>query len=259
MILVFISARKIADFGLKNKSLTKDVVLVYIIFMKKILFYFVLFLSVLPLNAISLGDSLVFNVKYTFFRGKTRCRVDSVSEVNGNPVYCINYSTKISSKISIKALLFLDTTDLVPVKILTWNNTFGKKSNGKALFYQKEKLAKFYQWKGESLDSNIFRRKEKVQDVLTLPFFLMSIPFDSLDGKEFGLLQGEFKLKVVGSDTLKVNINGKKHKLPVIHVKSIPDILDAYISNDSLHLPVIVNAKQSFGSMKLSLSNFKLN
>lgn len=169
MILVFISARKIADFGLKNKSLTKDVVLVYIIFMKKILFYFVLFLSVLPLNAISLGDSLVFNVKYTFFRGKTRCRVDSVSEVNGNPVYCINYSTKISSKISIKALLFLDTTDLVPVKILTWNNTFGKNPMVKRSL-SKRKLAKFYQWKGESLDSNIFRRKEKVQDVLTLPF-----------------------------------------------------------------------------------------
>ena len=227
--------------------------------MKKLLFYFILLFSVFPLNALSIGDSLVFNVKYTFFSGKTICRVDSISEVNGKTVYCINYDTKISSKIKIKALLFLDTTDLVPVKILTQNNTFGKKSHGKAFFYQDGNLAKFYQWKGESLDSNIFRRKEKVQDVLTLPFFLMSVPFDSLEGKEFGLLQGEFKLKVLGADTLKVKINGKKKNLPVIHVKSVPDILDAYISNDSLHLPVIVNAKQSFGRMKLSLSKFKLN
>jgi len=227
--------------------------------MKKIAFFIIMFIYAIQINALKIGDNLSFSVKYTFLGGHTTCSVDSISIIDSTKVYCINYHTKVSSVIDVKALLYLDKNNLIPVKILTENKVFNKKSHGKALFYRKEKLARFYEWKNGNVDSIEFTRKEEIQDILTLPFFLMTIAKDSINNKRLGLLQGEFTLHIVGYDTLKMKINEKTQFIPAIHLKSDPPIMDAYISNDSFQLPLIVNTKQKIGRMQLKLKSHNLN
>jgi len=148
-------------------------------------------------------------------------------------VYYITYETHFVGNIyNVNADIYA-TDNFLPLLIETKINRTGKTSRGKELFFPDRRMAIFSQSIENKQEADTIFRKHPLQDITTLPFYLMNVDFGEIDTVQISLAQGEIKLYKVGkqeviigednyntdlieseSKELKVWLN-RKDKLPI--------------------------------------------
>jgi len=156
-------------------------------------------------------------------------------------IYFITYNTHFIGNIyNLNASIYA-TDNFLPLLIETKIDRTGKTSYGRELFFPDRKMAIFSQNVENKQEIDTIFRKYPLQDITTLPFYLMNIDFDGVDTIEVSLAQGELKLHKVGKREVIIGEENFNTEL----VKSRPEELKVWLNRkDRLPIKVEINKQK---------------
>jgi|GEM_PF-3903966 len=156
-------------------------------------------------------------------------------------VYYITYETHFVGNIySVNADIYA-TDNFLPLLIETKINRTGKTSHGKELFFPDRRMAIFSQSIDNKQEVDTIFREHPLQDITTLPFYLMNVDFDKMDTMKISLAQGEIKLYKVGKEEVIIGEDNYSTDL----IESVDKELKVWLNRkDKLPIKVVIEEQK---------------
>lgn len=206
---------------------------------------------------LKVGEMLHYDVTYgTFLKGKTVIRFYGKTIYDSTELFHITYDTKFFANIFNSHINIYATEDLFPVRIETEIKRTGKLSKGLELFYRNKNMAIFSQVIEGKEEVDTILREHPIQDITTLPFYLMGINFDLEDTLKVSLPQGELKLTCAKIEEIMID-EDLLNTYSTYLIKSEPKGIKIWLNRGKNKLPIKIHIEQS--KIKMLLKKIEID
>jgi hypothetical protein len=171
-------------------------------------------------------------------------------------IYYITYDTEFIGNIyDLHAEIYM-REDFYPILIETKIIRTGKTSYGKELFFPNKKKAIFMQTIGGVTESDTLIRNNPLQDITTIPFYLMRKKFSLGTTYNVSLPQGEFEINYSEGNRLEVGEGAEYRSYETYKVESNPEGFTVWLDRKT-KVPVKVNMEKQ--KIKMILTKRLIN
>jgi len=205
-----------------------------------------------PASAFRAGEVLDYEVRYLrFMRGTARLVVVEQTTYQGNKAFRLTQDVNVGSLFSNHVESYCRQSDLFPLLITTRMKRKGKEAFGRQVYIPDQHTATFSLTEGGRTKSSRFQRKNPVQDVVTIMYYLRVQTLEQGASFPVSLKEGEYTLMIVGKEN-PGKVPWSAHPGDCWVLKSVPPKIKAWLTTDERHLPVKVEVEGA-GGMKLLL------
>ena len=198
------------------------------------------------------GEVLDYDVFYLrFLRGTARLAVVELTSYQGTKAYRMTQDMEVGAFFSNHVEIYSRQSDLFPLLITTRMKRKGKDAFGKQVYSPDKRTATFSLTEGGKTKSSRFRRKNPVQDVVMIMYYLRAQSLEPSASLPVSLKEGEYTLKITGKEN-PGKVPWSAHPGDCWVLKSVPSKIKAWLTTDERHLPVKVEVEGAWG-MKLLL------
>ncbi len=217
----------------------------------KLLLLFLLSTSLFAQNQkadLKVGETFYYDVTFgSILRGKTVIKYFGKTMYDSTDHIFITYDTRFIGNIySLHADIYA-TEDFSPVRIETRIRRPGKLSKGLELFFRDKNMAIFSQVTEGEYEIDTILREHPIQDVTTLPFYLMGVDLEIGSTLDLSLPQGELKLTAVKIEEVVIG----EENFSTIRIESEPPGIKIWLNRKN-KIPIKVYIAQSKIKMRLN-------
>lgn len=191
------------------------------------------------------GETLHYDITFgPFLKGKTVIRFYGKTIYDSTDLFYMTYDTKFFASIFKSHIDIYATEDFFPVRIETEIKRIGKLSKGLELFYRNKNMAIFSQIIEGKEEVDTILREHPIQDITTLPFYLMGINFNPGDTLQVSLPQGELKLARAKIEEIVID-EDFFNTYSTYLIKSEPKGFKVWLNRGKNRLPIKIHIEQS--------------
>ncbi len=203
------------------------------------------------------GETLHYDITFgPFLKGKTVIRFYGKTIYDSTELFYMTYDTKFFASIFKSHIDIYATEDFFPVRIETEIKRIGKLSKGLELFYRNKNMAIFSQIIEGKEEVDTILREHPIQDITTLPFYLMGINFDPGDTLQVSLPQGELKLARAKIEEIVID-EDFFNTYSTYLIKSEPKGFKVWLNRGKNRLPIKIHIEQS--KIKMLLKKIEID
>jgi hypothetical protein len=197
-----------------------------------------------PSNAfpVEKGTKIVYDVSFgALLKGKSTMLYHGMVQLGASRVHSITYTTRFTGGIYSSTAKVYVGEDLFPIRIETEITRSGRKSKGLQEFFPERKMAIFTQVIDNNTKMDTLLREFPLQDITTLPFYLMSRSLKPSDTLEISLPQGEYRFVSEGEEIVELR---ESDNVRATVIESVPPDIKIWMDSNN-RIPIKIHLRNS--------------
>lgn len=188
------------------------------------------------------GTKIIYDVSFgALLKGKSTMLYHGMEQLGASQVHSITYTIRFTGGIYSSSAKVYVGEDLFPIRIETEITRSGRKSKGLQEFFPERKMAIFAQVIGDKKEVDTLTGIFPLQDITTLPFYLMTVSINPADTLRMSLPQGEYMFVSKGKEMIELREN---ESYRTTAIESVPPDIKVWLNTES-RIPLKIHLKKS--------------